>query len=426
MKRSLISILAVIACLGVCLGCAQSVQTIKMDPSRAQYVEGTVQSVSGGRVAILLKVPEFIKTADTPAAEISRQIVQKGLFVEGMNVDMDGNVGELTNISGNSATVAFSKAPAYSAGQNVQLRIPKKRIAVVDFTVIRGSMKEAGTILMEQVSSSLIETKQFNVVERAKLSAIMEEIKLIQSGVTEEIPENLRPKLMFADLILTGTLAEIGDKYDINMRLLNVRTGHAIAAISLTSPLFKPSELRDSGPMDEDFERASLDRSWTTGQRGRLGFAALDGSTGAEGSKKSFRLDYSFDKGKLKERQCIGHRNNRKRDLSLYQGVELYVKGTHPVTGYVNIDISDREDPNQRTRWFAQFEVTGDWQLVRVPFNEFSFIKTEFLEREGFKTGKQVLDTSRIESMIIGTCTNLMRDEHRKGSIWIDKVRFYK
>lgn len=423
MKRSIFLIMAII----ICTGCAApSFQTAKMDPSRAQYVDGTVQSVSGGRVAMLLKVPEFTTTADTPAAEITRQIVQKGLFVEGMNVDMDGNVGELTNISGNSATVAFSKAPAYSAGQNVQLRIPKKRIAVVDFTVIKGSMKEAGTILMEQVSSSLIETKQFSVVERSKLNAIMEEIKLIQSGMTEEIPADMRPKLMFADLILTGSLAEIGDKYDINMRLLNVRTGHAIAAISLTAPLFKPSELRDSSAMDEDFEKISLDHSWTIGQRGRWGYAVVDGRTGAEGSKKSFRLDYALEQGKVSQKQCVGHRNNRKRDLSLYQGLEFYVKGTHPVTGYINLDISDRENPNLRTRWFVQFPVTEEWQLVRVPFNEFSFLKTEFLEQEGFKTGKQVFDATRIESLIVGTCNNLMKEEYRKGSLWIDKVRFYK
>lgn len=422
MKHSAFLILAIITCFG----CAQSIQTAKIDPSRAQYVDGSIQDVSGNKVTIVLNVPEFTKTSDTPAAEITRHIVQKGLFVEGMGVTMDGNTGELTNISGNSATVVFSKAPAYQAGQNVQMRIPRKRIAVVDFSVIRGSMKEAGTILMEQVSSSLIETKQFNVVERAKLNAIMEEIKLLQSGMTEQIPEELRPKLMFADLILTGTLAEIGDKYDINMRLLNVRTGQAVAAISLSSPLFKAGESRDSGPLNEDFEKISPERSWTIGQRGRLAFAAVDGSTGAEGSKSSFRLDYSFDKGKLKERQCVSHRNNKMRNLSLYEGVEFYVKGTHPITGYVNIDVSDRDNPKLRSRWFAQFQITGDWQLIRVPFSEFSFLKTEFLEREGWKTGKQVIDKSRIEGLIVGTCTNLMKAEYRTGSLWIDKVRFYK
>jgi len=59
---------------------------------------------------------------------------------------------------------------------------------------------------------------------------------------------------MFADLILTGTLAEIGDKYDINLRLLNVRTGQAVAAINVSAPLFKAVEMRDSSNWNEDFE----------------------------------------------------------------------------------------------------------------------------------------------------------------------------
>ena len=219
------------AAIIICFGCAQSSQTIISDPARVHHVDGVVESASGKEVILSLRMPEFRKTEDTPAAEISQQIVQKGLFIEGLNIAVNGKSGEITKVAGDSVTILFAKSPAYSIGQEIKLEIPKKRIAIVDFTVIRGGLKEAGAILMEQLSTLLIESKQYIVVERSKLGAIMNEIKLIQSGITEEIPERLRPKLMFADLILTGTLAEIGDKYDINLRLLNVRTGQAVAAI---------------------------------------------------------------------------------------------------------------------------------------------------------------------------------------------------
>jgi len=77
------------------LGCTQSVQQIKSDPANLQYVEGVVQSVSGNEIILSLKLPEFRKTADTTAVEISQQIVQKGLFVEGLNIAIDGNSGEI-------------------------------------------------------------------------------------------------------------------------------------------------------------------------------------------------------------------------------------------------------------------------------------------------------------------------------------------
>lgn len=422
MKRLTLLVVAIT----ICFGCAQSAQTIKSDPARVQYVEGVVQSISDNEVILSLKLPEFRKTADTPAAEISQQIVQKGLFIEGLNIAINGNRGEITKVIGNLITILFNKSLAYSIGQNVKLEIPKKRIAIVDFTVIRGGLKEAGTILMEQLSSSLIESRHYTVVERSKLNTILEEIKLIQSGVTEEIPEQLRPKLMFADLILTGTLAEIGDKYDTNLRLLNVRTGQAIAAINTVSPLFKPVEMRDSSNWNEDFEAMFIDYSWVIGPRGKDGFIRIDEKTGAENSKKSIKMDYSFDLNKTGP-SCPGIRNNKKRDLSLFKGLEFYVKATHPIIGFVNIDISDRDDPAVRGRWDTRYEIADNWQLVRIPFDQLRYLRSGWLIKiEGFKPGKQILDMSHVETVTFGTCNGLVREETKKGTIWIDKVRFYK
>ena len=406
------------------LGCTQSVQPTKADPANLQYVEGVIQSVSGKEVLLLLKLPDFRKAADTPATEISQQIVQKGLFIEGLNVSTDDNSGTIKKVIGNSVNILLDKPHAYSIGQNVKLEIPKKRIAIVDFTVIRGGLKEGGAILMEQLSTLLIESRHYIVVERSKLNAIMDEIKLIQSGLTEAIPEELRPKLMFADLILTGTLAEIGDKYDINVRLLNVRTGQAIAAINLSTPLFKPVEMRDSSDWNEDFEATLIDHSWSVGPKGREGFVRIDGNTGAENSKKSLRIDYTFDLNK-KQRSCPGIRNNKKRDLSLFKGIEFYMRGTHPITGYLNIDISDRDDPAVRNRWFARYEITDDWQLVKIPFDQFSYTKSDVLIKR-FKPGKQILDMSHVETVIFGTCNDMVSKETKKGAIWIDNIRFYR
>jgi hypothetical protein len=422
MKRLALLVVAII----ICLGCAQSAQTIKSDPAKVQHVDGIVQGLSGKEVILASNLPEFKKTADTPAAEISQQIIQKGLFIEGLDIAIDNNLGEVTKVTGNSVTILLKKSTAYSIGQNVKLEIPKKRIAIVDFTVIRGGLKESGAILMEQLSTLLIESRHYTVVERSKLNTIMEELKLIQSGLTEAIPEQMRPKLLFADLILTGTLAEIGDKYDIHLRLLNVRTGQAVAAINVSAPLFKPVEMRDSSEWNEDFESAPVDYSWAIGPRMKDGFVRIDEKSGAENSEKSLKMDYSFDL-KKKQRSCPGIRNNKKRDLSLFTGVEFYIKGTHPITGFLNLDTSDRDDPAIRDRWFARFEITDNWQRIRIPFNQFSYLKSDRLEKiEKFKPGKQILDMSHMETLIFGTCNDMVSEEAKKGAIWIDNIRFYR
>lgn len=137
-------------------------------------------------------------------------------------------------------------------------------------------------------------------------------------------------------------------------------------------------------------------------------------------------MDYSFDLS-IRERSCPGIRNNKKRDLSLFKGVEFYVKGTHPITGFLNLDISDRDDPAVRDRWFVRYEITDNWQLLRIPFDQFSYLRSAgLIKREGFKPGKQMLDMSHVETVIFGTCNDMVSEETKKGVIWIDNIRFYK
>ena len=169
-----------------------------------------------------------------------------------------------------------------------------------------------------------------------------------------------------------------------------------------------------------------VDHSWIIGPREKDGFVRLDGNTGAENSKKSLRMDYTFDL-KKRERSCPIIRNNKKRDLSLFTGIEFYVKGTYPITGFMNLDTSDRDDPAVRDRWLARYEIADKWQLVRIPFEQFSYLKSDALIKiEGFKPGKQILDMSHVETVIFGTCNNMVDENSKKGAIWIDKIRFYR
>jgi hypothetical protein len=101
------------------------------------------------------------------------------------------------------------------------------------------------------------------------------------------------------------------------------------------------------------------------------------------------------------------------------------VKGTHSITGYLNIDISDRDDPAVRNRWFSRYEITDNWQLLKIPFDQFSYTKSDMLIKR-FKPGKQILDMSHMETVIFGTCNDMVSEEAKKGAIWIDNIRFYR
>ncbi len=61
----------------------------------------------------------------------------------------------------------------------------------------------------------------------------MNEIQLSLSGMTKREKDGLAGKLLSADLILTGTLTDLQEEWEINLRILNVRTGQALSAVAM-------------------------------------------------------------------------------------------------------------------------------------------------------------------------------------------------
>ena len=326
------------------------------------FLEGTVQDVSGNEIGLLLKVPEIKKTPGSPVSDIAQQVVQKSLLFEGIATEINGQTATVRETRGNAARILFEKPVSFAPGTVLKLKVPKKTIAVVDFEVIKGNQKDAGRVTLEGLTSALVDSGQFIVLERSKLKAIMNELELSLSGMARETPDKFAGRLMIADLILTGTLADMQNEWEINLRLLNTRSGQAIAAISMKTKLFKPTELRDSGSWNEDFEAARLDPSWMAGyQKIGKGNAysevSKDNSIATDGSKNSLRIDFRFGNQQGIFAAAV---NRKKRDLSLYNGVEFYARATGKISGYFIIDSSSPDDPNKMDRWVGGCEVSQE------------------------------------------------------------------
>ena len=296
--------------------CAGLTTTEKSGPESLLYLNGTVKSQSGNVITLQLKIPELKKTPNAPINELAQEVVKKSLVIEGINVEINGTQGVVKEVYGDSVKVEIEKQANYPVGTVLKLKIPKKAIAVVDFEVIMGGReKEIGRVTLEDLTSALIESGQFIIVERSKIKSIINELQLSQSGMTREKPEQVMGKLLLADLILTGTLAEMRGEWDINLRLVNVRTGQAMSAVSMKTRLFKPSEMRDTGSLDEDFEGRFLNPAWLLrskgDKRGKRTFqvVGIDSTTGAEGSRKSLRLDFKIEEGKINN--FIGAENRK-------------------------------------------------------------------------------------------------------------------
>jgi hypothetical protein len=423
---SLLAILSVI----LSFSCAAVAPTkAPPEPASLLYLDGTVQGTAGNGFALAMKLPDMGRTPGSPVGEIAQALVQKSLIIEGMKTDVNGRPATVGEVRGATVTVMLDTPEPLPAGTPVRLTIPKKTIAIVDFEVIRGREKEQGRVTLEGLTTALIDSGQFNVVERTKLKAVMNEITLSQSGLTREKPGDVLGKLMMADLLLTGTLAEISGEWDIHLRLVNVRTSQAMSAIHLKTALFKASEIRDSGPLDETFENAVRDSSWgmvTTGRTAPFFRTELDRAAGSADSRRSMRIDFAL----VPERKPGWARidNHKKRDLSLYDGIEFDARATENFHAQVMVMTSLPDDPNRVDAWTGFFEAGPAWERIRIPFAQMviarGWIKEGAAAMYGANPGDQVLRLERVEGFQIGV--HQRKNGEAAGSLWIDGIRFYR
>jgi hypothetical protein len=216
------------------------------------------------------------------------------------------------------------------------------------------------------------------------------------------------------------------------LRLISVRSGQAMAAVSLKTRLFQQTEMRDAGSFDEDFESAKLDSSWLMrfGKGGKAGgktatfHTGIDRKEGIEGSKQAAFIDFTFVEGASQFHATL--ENMKKRDLSLYSGVEFNIKATEKLYGQFDILTSNPDDINKIDRWAGFFEMGTDWQKIRVPFSSLIVARgwiREGAQKKGAKPGDQIMRLDRVENFRIGVDSK--NNPVTAGKVWVDKIRFY-
>ncbi len=394
-------------------------------------VDAIVQSVTGNELVLEARIPKPRKT-DAYMTELANQAAVKSFFIEGSDVEVSDVPAVVKVFKGSTLRVLTGNAFPFAPGAPVRVHIPKKNIVVTDFAVIRGTDATSGRVTMEELTTALIDSGYFNVLERAKLKAVINELELSETlgatGLAAELPEKLKGRLLLTDLLMGGTLADMGSDWEVNLRLINVKSGQTVAAIAMRMPL-TAEQLRDSGPMNETFKEDALDASWVLGPRDEKNREAvcsvtLDATQGPAAEGTSLRLDYDFT-GTKKQTRCTAY-TRKKRDLSLYSGVEFYVKGSG--AGFINIQTSVPGEPLKVDAWVGTFRATKEWRKIRMPFTDF-VVGRKWIKKgaasSGFMPGDQVFRAGLVEqvAIIINSGVN-PADAH--GTMHVGKIGFYR
>ena len=181
------------------------------------------------------------------------------------------------------------------------------KVAVLDFPYLDGRASDLGRFLTEEVTTRLVRTGRFQVVERRLLAKILAEQTLGASGLLDEATAARLGRMLGADTLTAGTVADLGSSVKVNARIIATETGSVMAAATIKLPVEKEVETllgRRPGVASNDPLR--FDGTWEvviacTGQGGALGYTwrllasvqdgILHGQFGTEGVAPCLTVD---------------------------------------------------------------------------------------------------------------------------------------
>ena len=396
-----------------------------------------VLKVEGDLIILRMEKPAPLKEKDKLAVSLAQGIIDSSYLLEGKEVLLNQTRVKVMRIVGNEAQVkASERNHPFSVRDRVSITLQKKVMALKDFEVVVGRNKDVAKYLQEDLTSLLVDSGQFNVVERSKLGTILEEIQLGQTGTIDPTTAQKAGKLLGAEIILTGTLVASGNEWIVNLRLVNTETGLIIAAIHKTGPIheLKTEAFRESKNLGGSFENENLDLAgWMMGtmregRTGKGGFQRIyvDPYEGANGTRQSLAMEFRL--GTERIRQHINQevqaqfRNHLKRDLGKYTGIKFFIKGSENFTLRFHLTIMDK-NLNEEINWIRTVVIPTEWREIRFPFAS--------LAARGVKSPQsgrtQVVDNLDLRN--VEKIEWLAGERHMKlgsnGTIWLDEISFY-
>ncbi len=159
-----------------------------------------------------------------------------------------------------------------------------KKIAVTNFNYIDERVSRDGNIVSERVTTELVKLKKFRVTERKEIEKVFGELKLQRSGAIDADSVKSIGKMLGADWVILGTLADLpGRQIEVNARLVGVESGEIINAGAakikkdwrdkVKKDITEEEDLRESGDLREYDKAIFKYMDGKTGKKTGLGAA---------------------------------------------------------------------------------------------------------------------------------------------------------
>lgn len=113
----------------------------------------------------------------------------------------------------------------------------KTKIAVLDFQLqgVGYETTDMGKIVAEWLITALVKEGRFEVVERRLLRKVLEEQKLVMTGIVDENSATQLGKLLGVKVIISGSVMRFQNIMEVNARIIDIESASIITAESVKS-----------------------------------------------------------------------------------------------------------------------------------------------------------------------------------------------
>lgn len=120
---------------------------------------------------------------------------------------------------------------------SVSAGFKKTRIAVLDFQIQGEGYETAdmGKIVAEWLITAFVKNGRFEVIERSLLKKILEEQKLVMTGVVNESSASQIGKLLGVEVVISGSIMRYQKVLEVNARIIDVENASVVAAEGVKS-----------------------------------------------------------------------------------------------------------------------------------------------------------------------------------------------
>lgn len=107
-------------------------------------------------------------------------------------------------------------------------------VAIIDFEGI-GISKSESRALTQRLTSEIVEIGKFTVVERSEMKRLLDEQKFQYSGCIDVSCAVEIGKMLGAKSMVVGTISKLGNSYNVDSRLIDVKTAENYVSANYTT-----------------------------------------------------------------------------------------------------------------------------------------------------------------------------------------------